>query len=404
PDYLPEITAILKCRMHPMVQSYQISGDRVIADGTVHLKLLYLDEERRCVYSYEHSQPFSSAFTVKELKSSDGVRLSAKVNYVNCRAVSPRRVDVHGAFGVRLTVAAERTVDAVTEIAGEGVQTRACTLIGMVPVGSTQKSLSVNEVVELGATAAGTLVRSDAVAVVTECRQLRGKAVVKGDLLVTAVCVTDAQSGMLHHRCERIPFSQILDVEGLTEQQVCDCRVAVTSCDLRPVQDPAGELRLLSVAAKLTVTLCAYGEEPYRCLNDVFHTTYPLELETSHLCVERIAYVRADTVSVALTQPLPDGDISEVVDAWCEPMTADCRGEEGQTRLCGQLLVGMITRDGSGMLSYYERPADFEMLLPDVCARETAELMPLEMTFLKNGGQLECRLQLFVHRVGRSCE
>ena len=47
PDYLPEITAILKCRMRPVVQSHQISGDRVIADGTVYLQLLYLDEERR---------------------------------------------------------------------------------------------------------------------------------------------------------------------------------------------------------------------------------------------------------------------------------------------------------------------------------------------------------------------
>lgn len=404
PDYLPEITAILKCRMHPMVQSYQISGDRVIADGTVHLQLLYLDEERRCVHGYEHAQPFSAAFTVKELKSSDVVRLSAKVNYVNCRATSPRRVDVHGAFGVRLTVAAERAIDVVTEIVGEGVHTRTGTMIGMVPTSCSQKSVSVNEVVELGATAVGTIVRSDAAAVITECRQLRGKAVVKGDLLVTAVCVTDAQSGALHHRCERIPFSLIVDAEGLTEQQVCDCRAMVTACDLRPVQDPAGEMRLLSVAAKLTVTLCCYGEEPYRCVSDVFHTAYPLELETEHLCVERVAYVRADTASVTLALPLPDGDIDEIVDAWCEPMTTECRAEEGQTRLGGQLLVGMITRDGSGMLAYYERPADFETLLPDTCARETAEVTPVEMTFSKNGGQLECRLQFFVQRVGKSCE
>lgn len=404
PDYLPEITAILKCRMHPVVQSYQISGDRVIADGTVHLQLLYLDEERRCPHSYEHTQPFSSAFTVKELKNGDVVRLSAKVNYVNCRATSPRRVDVHGAFGVRLTVAAQKTIEAVTEIVGEGVHARNCTLIGMVPMGCSQKTVSVNEVVELGATAEGTVVRSDAVAVVTECRQLRGKAVIKGDLLVTVVCVTDTHSGALHHRCERIPFSQIVDAEGLTEQQVCDCRVAVTACDLRPVQDPAGEMRLLSVAAKLTVTLCCYGEEPYRCVNDAFHTTYPLSLETERLCAERIAYVRTDTASVMIALPLPDGDIDEVVDAWCEPMAAECREEEGQTRLCGQLLVGMIARDGSGMLAYYERPAELETLLPDACARETAELAPLEMIFSKNGGQLECRLQLLVQRVGKFCE
>lgn len=401
PDYLPEITAILKCRMRPVVQSHQISGDRVIADGTVYLQLLYLDEERRCVHSYEYSQPFSSAFTVKELKNGDNVSLFTKVNYVNCRATSPRRVDVHGAFGVRLTVIAERTVESVVEAAGEGLHTRTCTIRGMVPTGCSQKSLSINEVMELGETAVGSLVRGEAVATITECRQLRGKALIKGELLVTAVCVTDVQSGTLHHRCERIPFSQIVDAEGLTEEQVCDCRAIVTACDMRPVQDPAGEMRLLSVAVKLTVTLCCYGEESYCCVNDAFHTAYPLKTETEVLCSERIAYVRSDTAAIAIDLSLPEGDIDTIVDVWCEPMTSECCGDGEQTKLCGQFLTGMITRDSSGMLTYYERPAQFETVLPDVCERETVDITPLEMTFAKNGGRLECRLQIAVHRVGK---
>ena len=404
PDYLPEITAILKCRMRPVVQSHQISGDRVIADGTVYLQLLYLDEERCCVHSYEHAQPFSAAFTVKELKNGDAVRLLTKVNYVNCRATSPRRVDVHGAFGVRLTVIAERAVDIVTEAAGEGLHTRSCLVQTTVPTGCAQKSLSVNEVLELGETAVGALVRGETAAVITECRQMRGKAVVKGELLITAVCVTDTQSGMLHHHSERIPFSLIVDAEGLTEDAVCDCRAAVASCDMRPVQDPAGEMRLLSVAAKLTVSLCCYGTEPYRCVNDAFHTAYPLKTETERLYLERVAYVRSDVTTLTLTQALPDGDITEVVDVWCEPMAVECVGAEGQTMLHGQLLTGMITRDGGGMLTYYERPVDYEATLPDACERETAEVMPQELSFSKNGGQLECRLQLAVHRVGKYCE
>ena len=404
PDYLPEITAILKCRMHPVVQSHQISGDRVIADGTVHLQLLYLDEGRRCVYSYEYSQPFSTAFTVKEMKNGDAVRLFAKVNYVNCRATSPRRVDVHGAFGVRLTVVSQRMIDAVNDVKGDGVHARTCTLLGAVPTGCAQKSLSVNEVIELGETAIGSLVRSEAVATITECRQLRGKAIIKGELLITAVCVTDAQSGALHHRYERIPFSQILDVEGLSEDQICDCRAAVTACDMRPVQDPAGEMRLLSVALKITVTLCCFGSELYQCVTDAFHTTYPLKQETERVCVEQLAYVRSDMTTITLTQSLPDEEINDVVDAWCEPMTVECCETEGQTKLKGQLLVGMITRDGNDTLAYYERPADFETILPDACSRETVEITPLEMTFSKNGTQLECRLQLAAHRIGKCCE
>ena len=58
PDYLPDIAAVLKCTMRPMIQTKQMSGDRVMADGTVCMRILYLDEARKCIRTCEFSQPF----------------------------------------------------------------------------------------------------------------------------------------------------------------------------------------------------------------------------------------------------------------------------------------------------------------------------------------------------------
>ena len=141
PEYLPDIAAILKCRMKPMVQAHQISGDRVMVDGTVLLELLYVDEERRCVRSYEHSQPFSSVFTVKELKNSDMVNSTVRVGYVNCRATGPRRVDVHGAFTVHLCVTNAGSTEVVSAAECAGLYTRCCTTVGSVPMGNAEKTV-----------------------------------------------------------------------------------------------------------------------------------------------------------------------------------------------------------------------------------------------------------------------
>lgn len=404
PDYLPDITAILKCRMKPVVQSHQISGDRVMADGTVYLQLMYLDEERRCVRCYEHSQPFTSAFTVKDLKSSDTVRLSARVNYVNCRATGPRRVDVHGAFSVRLIVTTEGCAEIVTAAEGKDLHARSCTVSASVPMGSAEKTVSINEVLELGDVSVKALVRSEAAAVITDCRQMPGKAVVKGDVLLEAVCVTDEQSGTLCRHTDRIPFSQILDVDGLTEEHICDCRVQVTQCDMRPVQDPAGENRLLSVAVKLMVSLCCYGTRLCNIVNDAYHTAFPLKVETCRVEPCRVEFVRADTATITLSQALPDGDITDIVDLWCEPMPVECHGENGQTLMHGQMSVGMVTRDADGVLTYYERPVDYETTLPDACERVSAEIVPMETAWAKNGTRLEIRMQAAVHRVGTQSE
>lgn len=404
PDYMPEITAILKCRMKPVVQSHQVSGDRVMADGTVHLQLLYLGEDRRCVRCYEHTQPFSSAFTVKDLKSSDTVRLSARTNYVNCRATAPRRVDVHGAFSVRLTVTAESNKEVICHVSADDLHTRGCDVVGSVPAGGAEKTVSVNEVLELGAAVSQALVRGEATAVVTECKQMPNKAVIKGDVLLESVHIANEERGELFRAKHRIPFSQILDVEGLTEDTVCDCRARITQCDMRVMADPAGENRLLSVAIKLTVSLVCYRTESGRLVTDAYHTAYPLKTESCAVEVCRVAFVRSDAVGITLVQDLPDSDIAEILDVWCEPMTVECRENAGQTAVCGEMLVGMLTKDAEGIVSYYERPAAFEEVLPDTCEKVEAVVTPVEVSYVRNGGQLEVRMQAAVHRTGLQTE
>ena len=55
PDYYPDIAAVLKCTLRPVVQSKQLSGDRMLVDGVAVVQVLYLDEARRCVRSCEFS-------------------------------------------------------------------------------------------------------------------------------------------------------------------------------------------------------------------------------------------------------------------------------------------------------------------------------------------------------------
>ncbi len=400
PDYLPDITAVLKCMMKPVVQSHQISGDRVMADGTVYLQLLYLDEERRCVHSYEHTQPFTSSFTVKDLKSSDATRLSARANYINCRATGPRRVDVHGAFSVGLTVMTEGGSEAVTAVNCEGLFTRGCPVSTSVMAGQAEKTVSLNEVVDLGTAPAVVLLRNQAVATVTECRQMPEKAVIKGNVLLESVYVTDAQAGTVCRVSNSIPFSQILDVDGLTEEQLCDCRVQVVQCDARLMQDPGGENRLLSVAIKLAVTLECYRTETNDVLTDAYHTACSLKTEMGRLETCQIAFVRTDEMTVALSQELPDSDIAEIVDLWCEPAAATCRESSEVTVMSGELLICMIARDKDGVLSYYERTAEYEMELPETCEQMTAEVTPLETTYTQGVAQVELRVRMAVRRIG----
>ena len=47
PDYCPDIAAVLKCTLKPVIQSKQLSGDRMLVDGQANIRVMYLDEARK---------------------------------------------------------------------------------------------------------------------------------------------------------------------------------------------------------------------------------------------------------------------------------------------------------------------------------------------------------------------
>ena len=100
PDYCPDIQKILKCRLCPTIASASILGDSADLNGSVAVRVLYLDPRGEKLRCYETTTQFSVNIPVKTATGNGVVIPRVNVEYVNCRATSSRRLDIHGAFSV----------------------------------------------------------------------------------------------------------------------------------------------------------------------------------------------------------------------------------------------------------------------------------------------------------------
>ena len=94
PEYLPDIQRVLKCSLTAHISSVQKTGDRVTADGTGRLSVLYMSDTGK-LQCLEQGVPFSRFFENRAVEECE-CSIRAKTEYVNCRAVSGRRLDIHG--------------------------------------------------------------------------------------------------------------------------------------------------------------------------------------------------------------------------------------------------------------------------------------------------------------------
>ena len=59
PDYYPEIFRILKCCLSPRVISAAVSGNKIMLDGVVLIKVLYLAENSTALHCVEQRYTLS---------------------------------------------------------------------------------------------------------------------------------------------------------------------------------------------------------------------------------------------------------------------------------------------------------------------------------------------------------
>lgn len=401
PEYCPEMAAVLKCTLCPVVSGSQWNGDRLIADGQVWIRVLYLDETRTCVRSYEYGQPFTSAFTVADRTPQTAVRLSVKADYVNCRATGPRRLDVHGSFRVRAQIFGGATRPILCEVEDETIYTQRAPICCSVPVASAVKPFTVNETLdsERGGDV-GTVVRCEVVPTISDCKTLLGKLIVKGELLVKTLYIGDAESGRMERMLHELPFSQMVDIEGLNDEWTVVPEVRLTANDVRPTDNEEENGRVLMLSAKLIVCVQCWKTETAEVVTDAYSTRFPLHMEHTSLTTRRVLGMRRQTEVVKQSMDLPSEEITGVPDVHCEATVLDTRVEDGRRILEGRLTVGMLASDAEGQIGYYERPLDFTL---DMAAEGTEETVTAEVTrtdyTVSAERKLELRVELYIQRL-----
>ena len=401
PDYYPDIAAVLKCQLKPMIQSQQISGDRILVDGVAVIQVMYLDEARKCVRSCEFSQPFNSVFTVPNVTPAACVQVGTKTDYVNCRATSSRRLDVHGAFSVKLKVTAENGQEIIQDMEGDNFQKRCCSFTCSVPAASAEKSFTISEVLELenGKPPAEALIRGEAVPVLTDCKIMVNKVILKGCLYVRNLYASDVANGQMEQTEYEIPFSQIVDVDGLHDDWQCDVDLDIASSDVHISVNQGGEGALLSVSVKINAHIRCIRSEDVSAMTDVYSTRCPLHIETRPLETEQLLGIRRDTEMVKETFDLPPDDIAEIVDLWCDASVIDEKCEAEKATVDGRLMVYMLTRDSAGAVSYYERPVNVMLEYTESCGRMPTTLAVVRVEYTVNSQkQVELRVELAVTR------
>lgn len=359
PDYCPDIQRILKCTVDTSVTNVTTGQGRITADASAAVRILYVGTEGK-ISAYEQSYPFQKYVESGSIDRGCAVSVRARADYVNCRAVSPRRVDVHAALSCLFKADKRRSEEILSGAQGAGLQCKSKSFETIDIVGKTVRSFPMSEVVELaaGRPAAAQIVNASACARSDDIKVISNKLLLKGTLDISVYYVGD--SGGIEPFEHSMPISQIIELDGLTEDCLCNLEMNVAALEVLPKVDSSGVMKLLDISASIEAVLSACRPVNAEFISDVYSTEY--EVNTESRSVEICRYLDAfSTTWVNKSSVECQGAAVDCALAlWCSEPVYNVSVNDLNCVVSGSYECSVVYRDADGELGFLQKQIDFE--------------------------------------------
>ncbi len=390
PDYYPDIFRLVKYEAIPEVTSYTFIDGKINYELCVSINILYCSENSKQINILRQKLTYSSTVDIPHSQSEAEIILCPKTDYVNCRVVNQKRVDVKGAVTVKIKVCSEGKQEMICNATGLNVQLKKQPVEYAVGKLHACKNVSVSEEIELSHSKpqVNSVIRVSSYTSEPDMKVVYNKLITKGNIDVEVLySCEDSGAPSMETMKFTVPYSQILDINGLDETYRCYVDISVKSCEVSAMADNDGNMYKLKCEMSLQINCSAMKSAFAELITDIYSTRYPCEYNMSGVKISCMPVPFSERVNEKFTLECTDGKIDKVYDVWCSVGNTVIKTDINEKNIVinAMLRCSMMYRDAEGMPVIIEKENTYEhkLRLPeaDECSYADAELVVCGCTY-----------------------
>lgn len=358
PDYFPDIVRVIKCTLKANIVSVSSGGNRINADGNAIISVLYICESGK-LHCFEQKIPVSKYVETPKAEEYTCIA-SAKTQYVNCRVISQRRIDIRGSIGIDFKAYEKCDKRIVSSCENKNIQLRTKSANVSNLKDCVSRCFSMNETIEIGASQGtiGQIVRCNAIAVLDSTKLVAGKILVKGELKVKVVFLTDGECAL--EKIENsMPISQI--IEAATTESCSDfVTLSVPSVEVHAKTDSSGALRLIDVSAVIRADVSVYENEEIQYTTDAYSTEYETDFQRESVELKSIFEKFSDTYLCKGSVEISGSAVKSIEDIFCNGLNYTVSLSGNEMLISGKANVSFLAVNSEDELQSFDRELDFQ--------------------------------------------
>ncbi|BED92266.1 MAG: DUF3794 domain-containing protein [Candidatus Improbicoccus pseudotrichonymphae] len=359
PDYCPDIGKILKCQIAPCVLSRNISGDRLLIEGNVKCELLYLELEKNILRCYATESPFSRSIDLRSSPISAIALIEPKIQYLNCRAVNPRRVDIHGAFVLNNKILGKKNVEVSTQISDEKIEKLKRNIDFSNLISLNQEILNINEVLDLGSDKppAEFIIKSFFSLDINSYNFFENKLNIKGELSVRILYLSDIETGKLENIEYEVPINQELEIPGTNSESSCILKAEIVNHEEKISSDNNEEINsnLINIDVKILFNILCFEKRNEEIILDVYDLDNEVNIVKDTINYINFEETKHEELIQKVTIDTNENKVLKVLDIWPKSIKTKIKKEDNHLFYDIKVSVCLLGLNADSMAFYEEK-------------------------------------------------
>ncbi|MEG0899892.1 MAG: DUF3794 domain-containing protein [Oscillospiraceae bacterium] len=340
PDYCRDIVKILNTTVTPTISNTSINGNRLTIDGNNVISIYYSDGEDN-LSKYESKVAFSKTIELKTSPSNPILFVDSSEGYINCRAVSPRRLDIRGTIEIYVKLSNNTNEKIINEISYDSMEVKPLICEGVEAIGQFTKQFTIKESLSMlnSNEHPQNILRYDICPTVSEYKLLPGKVIIKGSMSIHIMyCCEDNKN--ISKSDYAIPFSQIIDCADVDEECICDIRLKVINSEIICEQSDDNN-ETFNISATICAKVSSYKNITVRAVKDCYCRKFNCNFKTKNINLTKIVEIVNETHNHKEIVELPN-DSTEIIDVWFKLISNETICNDNKVTLEARIIICIL--------------------------------------------------------------
>lgn len=368
PDIKPDILKVLQISGDVVITQKSIQQDRAYVQGVVRLTILYAPDGDVIgnIKSMNASQEFSHTIEAPGAKPGMQLLADADADSIDYSLINSRKINIRGAVGINAKIVVPTEVSIATDIESEEpIQIRTSRLRTSNTAGEAERDIMLREQLEVpaGKPSIGEILKCDAKATSMELRMIENKAVVKGEVKVSTLYTGEDEEGSTQFMEHTVPFTEILEIDGLTEGMQGDVTYTVKEIYPNLAEDSDGERRYIGLELVLCAAVRGYELLEIEAIEDAYALDGEITIKRNSCNMEQLIDNVTAQIAHKETAEIPDylPEVYQVCDCASTAKVNNITIEDGQIIVNGTATTNILylSNDANSPLSGFNHNSEF---------------------------------------------